>query len=726
MRTSKSLQIVCSVVLTMLLVAAAALDSRTPGAQAAWKILRVTPNGGVSPCGETWDSACSLQSALIAADSGDEIWVAAGTYLPGSFGALTATFQLVEWVGVYGGFDGTETARDQRNWQQNVTILSGDLNANGLDANDSYHVVTGANNAILDGFTITGGNAIGSNKDEYIGGGMYNNNSSPTLTNVIFSGNAAAGGGGMFNQSSSPSLTNVTFSGNAAEFGGGIFNANSKLVMVDVTFFDNKAFLGGGLYTYASSAQLKDVTFKDNTADYGGGLYINFSSPEMTNITFTGNTAGSGGAVYGYESYPEMTNNLFQGNTAEYGAGMYSENSGPVLTNATFSSNTAEFDGGALFTDGGSPVVRSSILWGNTGGEIAGDPATVTFSIVAGGYPGSLDADPRFASVADLHLAPGSPAIDAGDPASCPLFDLDGLPRPVDGDHDGQAVCDMGAFESDGLRYVYLPLAIGPRPVYTVTGQVTVDGQPLPGVTVTVSGGAVAVTDAQGRFVLRLYAGTYTLTPSKPEYTFSPAAHTVSLPPDAAELDFAATENHTELVQNGGFEARHGWTFPVTLVPAGYSNVRAHTGDWSVRTGIDDPGQNVNSYSSIWQQVTLPAEMDRAILSFWLYSFSTEASLASFPALLPGDFLDQLNTQSFAVDLVGDAQWVLILDKDGLILEKLVEQRRSSLSWEKWTVDLTKYKGQTIRLYFGTYNNGIDGVTWMFVDDVSLKAYPPR
>ena len=69
--------------------------------------------------------------------------------------------------------------------------------------------------AILDGFTISGGNA---NTDPYLsGGGMYNFSSSPTLTNVTFSANTTANsGGGMYNDNSSPSLTNVTFSGNSA------------------------------------------------------------------------------------------------------------------------------------------------------------------------------------------------------------------------------------------------------------------------------------------------------------------------------------------------------------------------------------------------------------------------------------------------------------------------------------------------------------------------------
>ena len=161
----------------------------------------------------SWANACSLQTALTDSGSGDQIWVAAGMYKPGA--ARTDTFQLKNGVAVYGGFAGTETLLTERNPAANVAILSGDLNGDdsGFTNNgeNSYHVVTGSgtdNTAVLDGFTITGGNANGSFPNDN-GGGMYNNTGSPTLFNVTFSGNSAIyGGGGMYNYTSSPTLTN--------------------------------------------------------------------------------------------------------------------------------------------------------------------------------------------------------------------------------------------------------------------------------------------------------------------------------------------------------------------------------------------------------------------------------------------------------------------------------------------------------------------------------------
>jgi hypothetical protein len=109
----------------------------------------------------------------------------------------------------------------------NGTVLSGEIGAAG-NGDNSFNVIRNRLNAlnstaVLDGFTITGGNAnIGSTR----GGGMFNANSSPTVTNCSFSGNSASPlyGGGMFNgQEASPTVTNCSFFGNSAG-AGGMFN----------------------------------------------------------------------------------------------------------------------------------------------------------------------------------------------------------------------------------------------------------------------------------------------------------------------------------------------------------------------------------------------------------------------------------------------------------------------------------------------------------------------
>ncbi len=416
-----------------LLLAATAWMSAPPRMASAGGggIIYVKWNASGGNNGSSWSNACtSLQTALDAATLGGyEIWVAAGTYRPfRSFPVTdpTDTFQLHNNVALYGGFAGTETLRSQRNWQTNVTILNGYWFILG-NPHFAYHVVTGSGTnatAVMDGFTITGGKAQGGLWDGY-GGGMLNIGGSPTVSNVTFSGNSAwVDGGGMVNAlTSNPTLTNVTFSGNSASSGGGMIS-------------------GPGNPT------LTNVTFSGNSASINGGGMFNFSNnPTLTNVTFSGNSA------------------------ANYGGAMYNELSGnPAVSNATFSANSATNLGGGIYNDASNPSIVNCILWGNTapsGPQIhnASSSPTVTYSDIQGGYAGTgnINSDPKFirnpnpgmSDYGDLHLQPGSPAIDAGSNAAVPVgvtTDRDGNPRIM-----GKAV-DMGAYEA--FLKVFLPLSM--------------------------------------------------------------------------------------------------------------------------------------------------------------------------------------------------------------------------------------------------------------------------
>ncbi len=155
--------------------------------------------------GSTWANAfSSLQDALAAASLDDEIWVAAGTYRPDqgigiTLGDREATFQLMNNVAVYGGFPAGGGEWWSRNPIAHKSTLSGDLNGDdGPDftnySENSYHIVTGSATdatAILDGFTIKGGNANGASPHEY-GGGMYNSGGNPTIDHCTFKLNSAS------------------------------------------------------------------------------------------------------------------------------------------------------------------------------------------------------------------------------------------------------------------------------------------------------------------------------------------------------------------------------------------------------------------------------------------------------------------------------------------------------------------------------------------------------
>ena len=193
-------------------------------------VLYAAPTAQGSGDCSGWANACTLQTALAGAIGGDEIWVQAGVHIPTMNRAdRAASFTLKDGVAVYGGFAATETLRTQRDWAVHITALSGDIDGNDLTdphgvvtdtahivGNNTYHVVFSNNvgvSAVLDGFVITGGQA--NVWPDIRGGGMYNASSSPTLTNVTFSGNTAADrGGGMYNNLSSPTLTDLIFSAN--------------------------------------------------------------------------------------------------------------------------------------------------------------------------------------------------------------------------------------------------------------------------------------------------------------------------------------------------------------------------------------------------------------------------------------------------------------------------------------------------------------------------------
>lgn len=321
--------------------------------------------------GTSWDNAFKdLQSALNAAQTGDEIWIATGTYTPtkkiSANDPRTATFQMKNGVAIYGGFQGTETKLAERNVQANPTILNG--------LGDIYHVFYHPNglnldsSAVLDGVTITGGNANGSLEHMY-GGGMYNWRSSPTITNVTFNENKASIGGGMYNDNvSSPTITNVVFSGNEAGFGGGMHNNNySSPTITNVAFNGNEATEGGGMYNYQkSNPSLTNVTFNGNKANAGGGMFSNnASNPNLTSVTFSGNKANAGGGMYNWSSSPSITNVTFNRNEVTTdGGGIFNYNSSPLLTNVEFSDNTANY-GGVLYNINSSLTLLNITISGN-------------------------------------------------------------------------------------------------------------------------------------------------------------------------------------------------------------------------------------------------------------------------------------------------------------------------------------------------------------------------
>lgn len=375
-------------------------------------IIYVDQAASGSANGQSWaDAYTDLQVAIANADANSQIWVAKGTYRP-STSDPSVSFTLKNDVGIYGGFAGNETLLSQRDWQQNLTILSGDLanddQDNGTDIITDTHNIGGTNSehvivtngltntAVLDGFTITAGHNF------YDGAGMWNVNSSPTLTNLHFAGNSADRGGGIFNDQSNPTLTNITFSYNhASSVGAGLFNTMSKPIIRNSRFYQNIANFGdgGGMANQANSdVTIEDVVFEENSAYYsGGGIANDHSSPTLYRVDFIRNIVGNhdGGGMFNSESSPIVDTARFIENTAGYGGGFSTSGGKPIVRNAQFINNMVMSRGGGAFNYGHTTeaLFENVIFTANSaelnGGGLANQSnskATVTNVVFAGNY----------------------------------------------------------------------------------------------------------------------------------------------------------------------------------------------------------------------------------------------------------------------------------------------------------------------------------------------------
>jgi parallel beta-helix repeat protein/predicted outer membrane repeat protein len=429
---SKNLKIIFSILVLLI--------SLVICAPCGGKIIYVDAGSPGANDGTSWADAYNyFQDALADANAAlkpVEIRVAQGIYKPdqGTIMALrdrSETFQLINGVAIFGGYAGFRKADPYaRDIDLYESILSGDLSGNDADVIDpedllnetsrsenSYQIVTGSGmdqTAVLDGFTITGGNAnVFTNRDgagllneygspqivnckfidnsaQYYGGGIYNYYGNPTLVNCTFTRNSSGTeGGGIYNYRSYPDLNNCTFNENSASSGGGIYNGYSSPRIIDCTFTGNTASSGAGIYDNAATVEhagatdedarskpvLVNCTFNENTAeDQGGGIYSINSSTNLTNCIFSENSAGYGGGGISFNGGdPDFNGCLFSENTARYGGGMYNSGSNLTLTYCKLIANSGYDYGGGMYNIGDSNLsLNNCIITGNRANSYGG------------------------------------------------------------------------------------------------------------------------------------------------------------------------------------------------------------------------------------------------------------------------------------------------------------------------------------------------------------------
>jgi len=323
--------------------------------------------------GASWTNAyTSLQSAVANAVSGDEVWVAAGTYIPSAYPVgRTSTdireysFYLESGVEYYGGFAGTETLRSQRDYANNATVLSGNITGN-----NCYHVLVSANESsvVLDGFTVTAGHANGGTNATINGqsgfwanngGGVFTMFTTMTVENCIISDNTAGYGGAIRGIGGTTTLINCTLTGNAGTAHAGAISMSGTLVVSGCTFTSNTTATssngnGGAIQISGGGATISNTSFISNVGRIGGAIHHYNSQLTISTSTFSNNSATNhGGALYASHTAFTVTKCVFDGNTATNNGGGISTGWGATMTlnNSVFSENTSGSSGGAISND---------------------------------------------------------------------------------------------------------------------------------------------------------------------------------------------------------------------------------------------------------------------------------------------------------------------------------------------------------------------------------------
>lgn len=402
-----------------------------------WYVNAATGSDGNS-CLAPGSACATIGGAIGKAALEDVIEIAAGTYNE------NLVVQDLTLNGAGAGstiLDGTMSGRALET-SGTVTLTGMTIRNGRVDTTDIFGGAGIANFGTL----LVQDSAVTSNSTNSGGGGIFNNNQL-TLINSEVSGNSAGSiGGGIVNYSNDTfTATNSLIANNDAVQGGGIYSIG-ELILMDSTVQGNTAeMIGGGVAIWSGTAVFDQSTVYQNEAvQYGAGILNNGGVFTMTNSTVSDNSAPDyvGVANIGPVEGSILNSTIAFNNVTSAGGSRY---------------------GGVINISGGTLTIQNSIVAQNDGRQcFSNDSWTSAGNNLASDNfcdftaTGDLQfTDPLLAPLGDYGgstlthaLNPGSPAIDAGSNTACPAADQRGVARPVDGDDDATAVCDIGAFEA--------------------------------------------------------------------------------------------------------------------------------------------------------------------------------------------------------------------------------------------------------------------------------------